>query len=395
MPFIKNIPLFAKKGPGIQYGVLYMMGNNTNGKLGTNDITWRSSPVQIGADYAHVSLGVGHTMAIKEDGTLWCWGNNSFGQLGLGNTTSVSSPVQVGSDTNWAYVSAGSQYTLARKQNGTLWAWGANSNGQLGLGDTTNRSSPVQVGTETAWYGPINANNNNHSYALKNFNGEYGELWVWGWNPYGGLGTGDTTSRSSPVQVGFDNTWERIGGGNFYTTATKVVLSTDPETFGQVIGRELWSWGQNSFGQLGLGDTTDRSSPVQIGVDTDWAMVATSWNHTLALKTGGSLYAWGDNFFGQFGNGGTVSRSSPVLVSGATFSWVWAGGNGNSFASNGSSLYVWGYNSAGALGLGNTTNRSSPVQLGTFTKLLVPNEYFIQGPLYMGFDYTGFILTEA
>jgi len=394
MPFVKNIAITANKTPPIEFGVLYMVGNGGNGRLGTGNTTSRSSPVQVGDEFSHVSITAGHTMAIKTDGTLWAWGWNESGQLGLSDTTDRSSPVQIGSDTDWSYVSAGNRFTLATKTDGTLWAWGLNGNGQLGLGDTTNRSSPVQVGAENAWYGPIMTTNAASSFAIKNWNGEYGELWAWGWNPYGNLGTNNTTSRSSPVQVGADSTWERIGGRTFFMTATKVVISTDPFDYGTVIGREIYSWGWNLFGQLGQGDTTDRSSPVQVGFDTDWAMVASSQNHTLALKTDGSLYAWGDNFYGQFGNGGTTSTSSPVLVSGASFYWTWAGGNGHSFGSDGASLYAWGINSFGALGLGDTTNRSSPVQVGSFTQLSVPSEFFQQGPIYLGDGYAAFILKE-
>lgn len=83
---------------------------------------------------------------------LWTWGNNGYGQLGLGDINSRSSPVQIGSLTNWKQVNAGYVYTTAAiKTDGTLWTWGFNGYGVLGLGNTTNRSSPVQVGTLTNW----------------------------------------------------------------------------------------------------------------------------------------------------------------------------------------------------------------------------------------------------
>jgi alpha-tubulin suppressor-like RCC1 family protein len=74
------------------------------------------------------------------------------GQGGLGNITQYSSPKQIGSLTTWLTISSGKYYSpLAIKTNGTLWAWGRNTYGQVGQGDTTNRSTPVQIGTLAIW----------------------------------------------------------------------------------------------------------------------------------------------------------------------------------------------------------------------------------------------------
>jgi len=86
------------------------------------------------------------------------------------------------------------------------------------------------------------------------------------------LGLGDTTNRSSPVQVGGLTTWLTVSAGNYYSLATK----TDGT---------LWSWGRNTNGRLGLGDITNRSSPVQVGALTTWLTLSTgtSFKHTIAL----------------------------------------------------------------------------------------------------------------
>jgi alpha-tubulin suppressor-like RCC1 family protein len=91
--------------------------------------------------------------AIRPNGTLWSWGSAGYGQNGLGNTTYYSSPKQIGALADWQEISTNgtSQTVIARKTDGTLWAWGRNGNGQLGLGDTTDRSSPVQIGALTTW----------------------------------------------------------------------------------------------------------------------------------------------------------------------------------------------------------------------------------------------------
>ena len=94
-----------------------------------------------------------------------------------------------------------------------LWAWGNNNYGQLGTGDTASRSSPVQVGTLTNWRSV--SCGSTHTVAIKTD----GTLWAWGANSNGELGTGDTASRSSPVQVGTSNNWISVACGEYHTTA--------------------------------------------------------------------------------------------------------------------------------------------------------------------------------
>jgi alpha-tubulin suppressor-like RCC1 family protein len=88
----------------------------------------------------------------------------------------------------------------------------------------------------------------------------------------------------------------------------------------------MWSWGNNGNGQLGLGDTITRSSPVQVGALTDWAQIGGKNFFCLAVRTNGTLWAWGINTFGagiaggQLGQNDVINRSSPVQV-GALTSW--------------------------------------------------------------------------
>lgn len=74
----------------------------------------------------------------------------------------------------------------------------------------------------------------------------------------------------------------------------------------------LYAWGANGWGQLGDGTTTQSTSPVQIGVDSDWQKVAAGYAHSLALKTDDTLYGWGYNTYGQLGDG-TAWMASPEL----------------------------------------------------------------------------------
>jgi alpha-tubulin suppressor-like RCC1 family protein len=153
---------------------------------------------------------------------LWAWGYNGSGQLGLGNTTNYSSPKAVGALATWSEVSAantygGGSFCLAIKTDGTLWAWGRNNTGQLGIGNTTTYSSPKQIGALTTW-SKTAAGAGGFSLAIKT----NGTLWSWGSNAYGQLGFGNTTAYSSPKQIGALTTWSKVSAG----ARSSLVIST-------------------------------------------------------------------------------------------------------------------------------------------------------------------------
>jgi alpha-tubulin suppressor-like RCC1 family protein len=85
-----------------------------------------------------------------------------------------------------------------------------------------------------------------------------------------------------------------------------------------------WSWGRNQYGELGLGDTVDRSSPIQIGILTTWLSMAAGFYNSVALKTDGSLWSWGQNLRGSLGLGNITAYSSPKQV-GSLTTWTTLG----------------------------------------------------------------------
>jgi alpha-tubulin suppressor-like RCC1 family protein len=101
-------------------------------------------------------------------------------------------------------------------------------------------------------------------------------LWSWGNNAAGQLGLINTTNYSSPKQVGALNTWKSCTGGSDFSAATKT-------------NGTLWSFGGNSFGQLGIGSTSDQISPNQVGALTNWLKIAAVYRRCMATKTDGTL----------------------------------------------------------------------------------------------------------
>jgi alpha-tubulin suppressor-like RCC1 family protein len=337
---------------------IYSWGYNAYGQLGLGDTTNRSSPTQVGADTNWSVVSLNQTSAgIKTDGTMWAWGYNAYGQLGLGDRVNRSSPVQVGALTTWSKVSTSWYHTVAIKTDGTLWTFGYNYYGALGDGTSTSKSSPVQVGSDTNW-SLVYALTISSTLAIKT----NGTLWAWGNNNGYALGNGTTNNRSSPIQVGSSNTWSTISGNG----SDIVGLKTDGT---------IWGWGYNAYGMLGLSNVGGyNTTPTQIDSSTNWSKISADGTHFVGIKTNGTMWSCGRNtFYGSLGIGvysatDTTNVSSPVQIGSDTNWSLVAVGQYTNFAikTNGT-LWTWGYNNNGQLGLGDTTNRYSPVQIGSST----------------------------
>jgi len=304
-------------------GTLWMWGAGTSGVSGYPPTGEKSSPIQIpGTTWTHVATGGYHTVAPKSDGTLWTWGGNGGGELGQNTSNSpsyagISSPIQVGTETTWSSSnkfkfatganSDGEGLTLAIKTNGTLWSWGDNEWGALGhnqaTAQATGLSSPTQVGTDTTW-NLISSNKGPFVLGIKT----NGTLWAWGYNYVGMLGLNEgapyptQVNRSSPTQVGTDTTWNGIFAGDKNACATK----TDGT---------LWVWGQNDRGGLGInfGSGKSRSSPTQIP-GTTWSSGVMGENFSMWRRNDGTVWTAGLNNQGNLGQNETTWRSSPIQV---------------------------------------------------------------------------------
>jgi alpha-tubulin suppressor-like RCC1 family protein len=247
-------------------------------------------------------------------------------------------------------VDLGENCSASIKNDGTLWTWGGNDAGQLGDGTVINRSSPVQIGASTDW---ATVGGRNRTFAAVKTDGT---IWSWGRNNHGQIGDNSDIifNRSSPVQIGALTNWSKVEAGFYNFSAVK----TDGT---------LWSWGRNSYGQLGANDIVTRSSPIQIGALTNWANVSGGSSHIAAIKTDQTIWSWGRNNQGQIGDTTTTNRSSPVQVASST-SWSQVKcGETNTFGiTSNNRLWAWGENSDGQIG-NNAAGISvaSPRQVGT------------------------------
>jgi alpha-tubulin suppressor-like RCC1 family protein len=178
-----------------------------------------------------------------------------------------------------------------------------------------------------------------------------GTLWCWGDNHFGQLGLGDTHARHVPVQVGDDANWAIVNVGASDTCAIK----TDGS---------LWCWGWNLHGQLGQGDQTDRQVPTQVGSSYDWASVSLGNWFACATKVDGTLWCWGRNFGGDLGFPGGDAYVPTQVGSDSDWLEVHGGDAATCGIRTDHTLWCWGDNSYGQLGLGDTESRSAPTQVG-------------------------------
>jgi len=285
------------------------------------------------SDFAAVTAGSGHTLALTAAGDLLAWGDNTLGQLGDGTTTPRTAPVLIGSaGTGFVAVAAGADHSLALKGTGELYAWGGNAFGQRGDASPAARSTPLLIG---GGYAAIAAGRF-HTLALTTG----GVLQAWGLNNDGQLGDGTTATPPAPVVVGTG--YVAISAGWFHS-------------LGLAAAGELRAWGRNAQGQLGDGTTIGRPAPVPVG--TGFIAAAAGSDHTLGLKAGGDLLAWGANDLGQLGDGTLTRRTAPVLI-GAGFAAAAAGQAHSLGITAAGDLYAWGGNAQGQLG-----DRRGPRQL--------------------------------
>ena len=111
-------------------------------------------------------------------------------------------------------------------------------------------------------------------------------MWSWGSNNFGQLGLNNQVNRSSPVQVGTDITWSSINRGIY-------------NSFGIKADKTLWGWGRNIYGSVGFNDRAYRSSPTQVGAETNWSGISGNGTVTIATKTDGTLWSWGMGYYGS------------------------------------------------------------------------------------------------
>jgi alpha-tubulin suppressor-like RCC1 family protein len=256
------------------------------------------------------------------------------------------------------YMISGAEWTsLALKADGTVWGWANNDKGQAGVGGTAVLSGPTKGPLSNVI--AISGGSGETGLALKSD----GTVWSWGRGINGELGRGSSPAfDTSVLQIGGLSNIVAISMGNQHAMA----LKSDGT---------VWAWGDNFYGELGDGTTTNRNIPVQVPGLASCVAIAANGNagaHSMALKSDGTVWTWGHNANGQLGDGTSISfRTSPIQVPGLNGVTKISAGRYHCLAlkSNGTAV-TWGYGGDGELGNGASVDSNVPVAVSGLSNIV-------------------------
>ncbi|MFO1457157.1 MAG: hypothetical protein U1F18_13035 [Steroidobacteraceae bacterium] len=184
-----------------------------------------------------------------------------------------------------------------------------------------------------------------------------GDVYAWGRNTSGQLGLADQVSRTTPTKVTLPAAAVSIAAGREFSVAA-------------LADGRVFAWGLNGDGQLGDGTRFSSLSPVEVTGITGVTEVAAGNAHVLALRNDGSVWAWGSNLSGQLGNGGFVLSRTPVATLATGIARIRAGGDSSLAITARRTGLAWGENSGGQLGLGSQTSNDLPWPAGVLANVV-------------------------
>ena len=243
--------------------------------------------------FIDVAAGDSHAFAIDEEGYLWGWGNNYVGQLGDGTLENKYVPTPIMGSVKFSKISTSANGVAAVDISGDVWTWGYDT---VYKGETQKLATKI---TTTGNFVDASAGTNFVVAIDKD-----GNLWGAGSNYRGYLGSGSTTSAN------ITNEFKLIKSGtNFVKIASgcEHTIAIDKDGY-------LWSWGENTYGQLGLGSLEDKSSPTLVTSYTKFKEIKTNAYSNIAIDVDGNIWSWGRNDYGELGDGSNDNKTSPTRV---------------------------------------------------------------------------------
>jgi alpha-tubulin suppressor-like RCC1 family protein len=268
-----------------------------------------------------VAVGTAVYAAIDTQGQVWTWGANWNGRLGDGTTTSRYTPARVQRSSapndylnGIVSIAAAGGTMIAIDADSNAWTWGAGANGALGNGSTQDSSFPVRVvkidsqnqGTPLLGVTQIAGGSSGFCIALT----RYGEVYGWGSNSFSQLGlpAGGALSIATLINAGPANSIDAIAAGSAHVIAHS-------------LNGNVYGWGYNGRGQLGTGSTGVAQSPPVLmdrgpdGMDNISDLAAGPNYSVMVRYPDRAIFVTGDNQSGQLGIPGNVSAQKVPIRS--------------------------------------------------------------------------------
>jgi alpha-tubulin suppressor-like RCC1 family protein len=355
-------------------GSVRCWGSNSQGTLGDGTTTSKNAPVEVTgltASATDIGAGLYHVCAVQSGGSVRCWGRNDEGQIGDGtkgaDRTSATLVSGLGSVD---MVCGGYEYSCARRTTGYVVCWGSSLYGQLGNGTSGTGAESLTydfvVGPSGTGYLTNIAEISCGGYHVCARNTS-NQIFCWGRNSSGQLGNSSTALSSHPVAV-----W-RSSGDPVQLVADEVSAGGLHSCARQSGGVKCW--GVNTDGQCGNGTmTSPQTTPVTVMVSisvplSDATELDSGYRHSCVRASGGMVRCWGDDAYGQLGDGNTTdypfavavrTSSTPTFLSGTTGFGM---GGWASYAILGTddNMIGWGQGTNGQIGDGGMVNRAYPV----------------------------------
>ena len=340
-----------------------------------------------------IVVGTYHTCALDLTGQAYCWGYNYHGQLGDETTIDRVAPVAVAQghipdNVTIKQLSTVGHFVCALGSDNKVYCWGDNSHGQLGdgtSGSDANKAAPVAVSQGAI---PTNvivqqiSTGFSHACAI----GSNNQVYCWGYNYYGQLGSGNKVDSSTPIAVdisilpktqvlfgtipatsvryisphALEVTVPAHEEGSVDITVTNpdgtTFTKTNAYTYENPSTPEITSISPNEGLIYGGEEITFTGTNLH---NMTWKKMATgNANHNCAINLDDKVYCWGENKSGQIGNGTTSDQLTPVIIaqgdipSDAHVVSIAVGGRQTCAIASNNKAYCWGENHDGQLGNG-------------------------------------------
>ena len=334
----------------------------------TRDSAKLKSPtaIDVPGPVVQVATSNSNEYALLADGEVYAWGLGSEGQLGDGSTANslrVAVRVRFPAGVTIASLAADAMpydTGLAIDTSGHAWGWGYADLGDLCLGSGTRYLTPVELP-----FTDVTAIAGAGDHALYD---SRGSVYACGDNHFGDLGDGSTNPSKTPVAV--------VG---LQGQDVQALVASCDNSGALLADGTYYDWGYDALGQLGDGAIgVSGDAPVKVDLPLPVSQVALGGSdkengQTLVELSDGSFRSWGDDQFGELGDGRTTDEPSPIVFSppvGVTYQLLASGGGTSYAVSTSGDVYAWGQGGSGQIGNGKSANQLTPLKVETGVSLI-------------------------